>query len=402
MSRQDPCFSHIFDSSLAHTLRTQESRQYAADSSQGALLAVIECLSQPFRAVTTSAMVDWTQDLGGYLESNVRSHPPLFAIFPNWTQTDYDEVCSRIQEAITEAGIPLDGSLPRLTMKNGRVSFNAAYRLRMAAETLLFGRYNQDQLLSLPHQKDPSVPRPSWFQESMLTPGPHSIRQKLLTVSYRRIKEEATGRRKTLTLEQIAQSEQQANQTDQANDHRSPAAESESTLTAQAEPSTSSASAVGSPAAAEQLLRPRAVANIESRPKKHNLQPQRFEDLTIHVGNIFELEEQLIMRRTFRDPQSWVKSSAGDSFDFEKVCKSVGVTAGWEKELFFFPDVSKDPHNILDEDELQGGIQYLCTQNAKEGRMNNISLFVAADIDHVRALSLDQRGKFRFDTISLC
>ena len=52
---------------------------------------------------------------------------------------------------------------------------------------------------------------------------------------------------------------------------------------------------------------------------------------------------------------SW--SSAGDSFDFEKICKSVGVTAGWEKELFFFPDVNKDPHNILDEDELQGEIQ---------------------------------------------
>lgn len=68
------------------------------------------------------------------------------------------------------------------------------------------------------------------------------------------------------------------------------------------------------------------------------------------------------------DPQSCFKRSAGDSFDFGKVCKSIEVTAGCEKELFFFPDEHKDPHSTLDEQEMQGGIRYLCTQNAKGGK----------------------------------
>jgi len=96
--------------------------------------------------MTASAMVDWTQDISSYLESHARVPAPLFTIFPDWTRKDYYEVCSRIQKAITEAGIPLDGSLPRITIKNGRASLSAGYRLRMAAETLLFGRYNQHQL----------------------------------------------------------------------------------------------------------------------------------------------------------------------------------------------------------------------------------------------------------------
>jgi hypothetical protein len=38
---------------------------------------------------------------------------------------------------------------------------SAGYHKRIVAETLLLGRYNGDGLLSLPHQKDPSKPRPS-------------------------------------------------------------------------------------------------------------------------------------------------------------------------------------------------------------------------------------------------
>jgi hypothetical protein len=68
------------------------------------------------------------------------------------------------------------------------------------------------------------------------------------------------------------------------------------------------------------------------------------------------------------DPQSCFQRSAGESFDFEKVCKSIEVTAGCEKELFFFPGEHKVPHSILDDQEMQGGIRYLSTQNAKGGK----------------------------------
>lgn len=148
-------------SSIHHQSSTNNASRHRQTSSSASLSS------------DTSAMVDWTQDIAAYVESNVRSSAPLFAIFPDWTAEDYDEVCNRIQEAMTGAGIPLDDGLPRIYMKNGGASLNAAYRLRMAAETLIFGRYNQDQLLLLPHQKNPSKPRPSWFRDSMLITGPH-------------------------------------------------------------------------------------------------------------------------------------------------------------------------------------------------------------------------------------
>lgn len=229
----------------------------------------------------------------------------------------------------------------------------------------------------------------------MLVPGPHSIGQKLLLVSFRRIKDKISGRRGT-HAEVIEQGEQQA--------HRmSSPAESENTLNTPDINSISSASAEEDIASAEQPSLISAVANIRSEPALDNLRPRHFEDLTIYIGTIVELDRgQLIMRKTLRDPQDWFESSAPGTFDFGKVRRSVGAPAGWETELFFFPDTSQGPHTILDEEELLGGIQHLYKLSAKENPIKSISLFVAADVDHVRALSLDQRGKFTLNTISSC
>jgi hypothetical protein len=46
-------------------------------------------------------------------------------------------------------------------VKDGAAVPSAGYHKRIVAETLLLGRYNGDGLLSLPHQKDSSKPRPS-------------------------------------------------------------------------------------------------------------------------------------------------------------------------------------------------------------------------------------------------
>jgi hypothetical protein len=342
-------------------------------------------------------MADENQEIAAYLNGHGGGHTLFFTIFPDWTPEDYEEVCTRIKEALTSVGISFSDSFPRFSVKNGRVASNASYRKRIAAENLLFGHYNQDGLLLLPHQKDPSTPRPPWFQDHMLVPGPYSLGQKLLIISFRKIKDRITGRRGTQTL-QIAQTGRRALSATHLPDRMSSPTESEDTLTTQDVASISSAGVKQGSVAIKQRSPSSTVANTDTSPTpNHN---NALTDLTIHIGTIFELEEQLIMRRTFRDPKSWVKSSAPGIFDFEKVCHSVGVTGGWEKELFFFPDMNKDPHSILDEDELQGEMQYLCTQNAKEGTTRSISFFVAADIDHVRALSLDQRGKSSLDTIS--
>ena len=342
-------------------------------------------------------MADWRQDIGAFLKDESRAFTPFFVIFPNWTLEDYEEVCRRTHDAFAEVGLSFDRHIPRITARDP-VAPSPGYRQCLAAETLLFGRYNEDGLFLLPHQKDPTKPRPPWFQDYMLVPGPHSIGQKLITVSRHRIRGKLTGKRKA-PAEPIEQYEQPNVRTAQAHHRVMSPTGSEDNLSAQ--DTTSSASAGnGMAAAQEQVSHAHSGVSITSEPMHGDVRRRPIKDFAIHIGTIFELEtKQHMMPRTFRDPKNWFKSSAPGTFDFEKVCRSVGVTAGWEKELFFFPDVNKDPHSILDEDELQGGIQYLCTQTTKEGATRNISLFVAADIDHVRALSLDQRGKFTFDTI---
>jgi hypothetical protein len=106
-------------------------------------------------------MVDWTQDIGAYLKHDTRAYAPYFFMFPDWTTQDWEEVCCRIHDAVTESGLSFDGDIPRITVKDGAAVPSAGYHKRIVAETLLLGRYNGDGLLSLPHQKDPSKPRPS-------------------------------------------------------------------------------------------------------------------------------------------------------------------------------------------------------------------------------------------------
>lgn len=205
-------------------------------------------------------MADENQEIVAYLNGHGSGHTLFFTIFPDWTPEDYEEVCSRIREVLTELGTSLNGRLSRIPVKGGRVSLNAHYRQRIAAENVLFERYNQDGLLLLPHQKDSSKPRPVWYEKSMLIPGSHSIGQKLIVVCYRKIS--------------------------------------------------------------------------------------------------------------------------------RKVLHSMGLPAGQEKELFFFPAVTKEPYSIRDEEELLGRIQHLYKQGAKEGPTRSISLFVAS--------------KSTLDTMSLC
>lgn len=121
-------------------------------------------------------MVDWSQDIAAYLRDDTRKFTSFFLlIFPDWTPEDFEKVCSRIQQAFGDVGLDFNGQIPRIAVKNERVTSGLDDRQRCAAESLLFGRYNQDGLLLLPHQKDPSKARPPGFQDSMLVPGPHSI-----------------------------------------------------------------------------------------------------------------------------------------------------------------------------------------------------------------------------------
>lgn len=142
-------------------------------------------------------MADSNHDIDACLKGDGKCHSPFSIIFPDWTPHDYDEVCDRIQNACTEVGLSFHGNLPRLFTRNGRVSSNTGYRQRIALENLLFGRYNHDKFFSLPHQKNPSVPRPRWFKDYRLVLGSHSIGQKLLLVGFRRIKDKITERRRT-------------------------------------------------------------------------------------------------------------------------------------------------------------------------------------------------------------
>lgn len=346
-------------------------------------------------------MPEWTGNIAAYLETKNRDITPMFVIFPDWTGEHWEEVCSRVHDAVVEAGMSFDGVIPGIDVRKGKLLPTEGYRQRTEAETLLFGRYNHDGLLLMPHQKEPLRPRPSWFKDHMLTPGPYSIGQKLIAISRRRIRNKVIGGRKTVA-QSLGQASGQTNHTRgqtalqavkqialpaqdiTTHSQNAPQAVKQSAMPAQ---STAFAETEDIMTSTEQPSYSESSEKVKPDTMQGISSSRPLEDLTIHIGTTFELEnEQLVMRRTLRDPKSWFDSSAPGTFDFEKVRRSVGVSAGWEKELFFFPDVTKDPHSILDEDELLGGIQHLYKQSVKERLTRSVSIFVAADISHVRAL----------------
>jgi hypothetical protein len=325
-------------------------------------------------------------DIGTYLKAGRdRTQAPIFVIFPDWNSQDWENACSRIQNALTDAGISLEGRLPQKGSGKGMVGPD---KKRVAAEKLLFGRYNQDSLFSLPHQKDPAAPRPSWFRDSMLVPGPYSIGQKLITIARHRASNAASKAASNATTRRAKEAEQHPRRSDCMHRRSSSEAVTENAPSAQATPDRTDEETV--PPEEESL--PPADSEFEATqpiPKSGELK-----DLEIHIGTIFELENGLLkLRRTYRNPSSWLDDSAPERFSFDKVCQSLRITSGWEKELYFFPDVTKDPHNILDEGELDGAVQLLRKQNSKNATESGISLFVAADVSHVQALPVNMRGK---------
>jgi hypothetical protein len=325
-------------------------------------------------------MVTPTRDIESYLKSGADwTSVSMSVIFPNWSSQDWDDASGRIQSALTEAGFSPEGPLPRLMSGKSMV---APEKRRIAAETILFNRYNEDGLFSLPHQKDPSVPRPSWFRDCMLVPGPHSIGQKLITVTRDRAKK-ARGKRK--------EAAKRTEQRQTVNRQNSSDAATERTFSTQATPDRTAEETI---TPEEETLLINGTADRECETPQAIPKPRELKDLEIHIGTIFELDTSLLkMRRTYRNPSSWIDDSAPERFNFDKVCQSLGITGGWEKELYFFPDVTKGPHNILDEEELDGAVQLLRKQISENATESGISLFVAADVSHVQALPVEKRGK---------
>jgi hypothetical protein len=152
-------------------------------------------------------------DIGSYLKSGRdHTHAPIFVILPDWSSQDWENACSRIQNALTDAGLSLTGRLPQKGSGKGMVGPD---KERVAAEKLLFDRYNQNGLFSLPHQKDPSVPRPSWFRDSMLVPGPYSIGQKLITIARHRASNAASKAASNAATRRAKEAKQHPRRSDQ-------------------------------------------------------------------------------------------------------------------------------------------------------------------------------------------
>jgi hypothetical protein len=225
-------------------------------------------------------MADSTRDIdiGSYLKSGRdRTHAPIFVIFPDWSSQDWENACSRIQNALNNAGLSLTGRLPQMVSTKATA---APDEKRVAAEKLLFGRYNQDSLFSLPHQKDPSVPRPSWFRDSMLVPGPCSIGQKLITIARHRASNAASKAASNAATRRAKEAEQHHRQSDQVHRRSSSEAATENAPSAQATPDRTDEETVTPEE--ESLPADGKFKATQTIPKSGELK-----DLEIHIGTIF-------------------------------------------------------------------------------------------------------------------
>lgn len=171
----------------------------------------------------------------------------------------------------------------------------------------------------------------------MLVPGRYSIEQKLLSVSYSRIK--VQNKRRKARAERTQQSERPIAPKAHTRDRTMSPTEPEDTPTTQDVTSTRSVTVEQDIVAAKQPSPAslNTVSDDEQEPTASKTTSITFVDLIIHIGTIFELEDgSLCMRRTLRNPETWTDSFAPNRFNFEKLCQSVQVTEQWNRELYFF------------------------------------------------------------------
>lgn len=241
----------------------------------------------------------------------------------------------------------------------------------------------------MPHDRN-DTGKPCWFHEDMMHYGrdPNifcdfpSITQKFF--QYAREQEKADIK-KDANLEP-ARSAQLTSQ----DQHQEEAVAAPPKTSTKRKRSMSSPSAAAKEPKSSRKKPPRLTSNGHGNSEGNLLSKPTFEEAEVHVGWVLQQEDgSFVLEKGFRSLRTWFVSSESWQYDYEELRRSLRITTDSGLQVFWFEDKSQEPWVARDDQAIAGAIERM-------HKNNDICFFVAADVEHVRALSVAQRGTSRF------
>lgn len=363
----------------------------------------------------------WTAErIRGHLQCGTMNDTFYKNMF-DWNDAKLQEAFRRANDALQRAGIKPSEILSRIRLVKGTEEWTTgAYKRLVAEAELVTESFDTDKLFCLPHERN-STPPPSWFRETMMYAGRQprtiytfpTITQKFFQHARDTAKAEAK-QHETARANQAAELESPSPVSPGTPHHasnwsvppadgnngvagasgfdagtpRSPPGDAHWTElfeedTRQSKPQLDQADfdarTPRSPGDAEHW------SEVVEEPTRHT-RPQ-LDHADVHVGWIVQQDDgSIVLEKDFRSLRTWLDGSERWNYNYEAIRKSLRMTEDRELQLFWFEDLAGEPWSVKDDHAVAGAIERM-------HRKGEICFLLARNIEHVRALTITQRGE---------
>lgn len=283
-------------------------------------------------------------------------HDIFFKLIFDWDDAKLQTAVQLANDALARAGIKPKETLCRIRLAKGTTQWTEGAYKRLTAEAdLVLGDSNADGLFDLPHERN-ETPRPAWFRKDMMYSGRQpkvvypfpTITQKFFQHARDKVKGDVGPAGGACALSVI-------------NTTMSP-------------PSTPKP-----PVNASKNDIPRNGTSQRSKPQ--------LDEADVHIGWIIQQDDgTFIMEKDFRSLRTWLDGPELWNYDYEKIRLSLRMTENPDLQLFWFETLEGQPWIVKDDHAVAGAIERM-------HRKGGICFLLARSIDHVRALTVGQRGK---------
>lgn len=306
-------------------------------------------------------------------------HDTFFKEIFGWNDAELQEAIQRATDALQRAGIKPTETLCPIRFEKGTQLWTQGALKRLTAEADLVARSaDKDCLFSLPHEKNDWLP-PLRFRKDMMLAGrePHTVYrfptfvQKLFQYARdytkERMEQDATWQTSSgeARLSDSLQAPKHSNKRD-----ASPLSRHGKMARRELggeDPSTSNANEA------------RHATPERARPQLDNAD--------VHVGWIRQQkDDSFILEKDYRSLRTWLVGPEPLNYDYKTIRRSLGMAQDPELGLFWFEDPTLEPWIVKSNHAIAGAIERIHSKG-------KICFLLATDIEHVRALTPDQRGE---------
>lgn len=302
-----------------------------------------------------------------------------------WNDAELQDAVQRANSALERANIKPTEILSPIRFEKGTQSWTQGARKRLEAEADLVERsITTDRLFCLPHQKNDWL-KPLWFRRDMTFVGRAAgtvydfptITQKFFQYS-RECRRESL-KRETSVETGVAGVDITASRTPSSPDL---------TKKRTASPLSSNGKIPRKSLDGERYPPATATTNgIQHGDNPARPAPQA-NNAVIHVGWIMQHDDDSFsLEKDFRSLRTWFAGPEQLQYNYDEIRRSLRMADDPQLKLFWFEDITGEPWIVKDDHAIPGAIERMHARG-------KICFLLAMDIEHVRALALDQRREF--------